>query len=279
MEKIGFSLQDSYCIPMGDVLHLLRNIGFSAVSPTWHREHDLDSLVNTAVQQGLRIQSLHGPLRGIPNLWSRDSSRFGPLLQDFLDTADACAVYGIPLMVVHSWSGLDYSVPESELFFGNFDLLVNHAASKGIRVAFENLEGPQYLDALMAHYEGNPHVGFCWDSGHERCYTPHRNFLQNYGDRLIMTHLNDNLGVTDPDGQLRGTDDLHLLPGDGILHWDAAVEALRQARKQEILNFELKIRPKGDRCTLDLYSKLSLDEYFTAAYQRACRISSAYFAP
>jgi hypothetical protein len=52
---------------------------------------------------------------------------------------------------------------------------------------------------------------------------------------------------------------------------------LKQARRQEILNFELKIRPKGDRCKTDLYSKLPLEQYLTNAYKAACRISAEYF--
>ena len=278
MSKIGFSLQNSYAAPMKDVLRLLREIGFHAVSPVWSSSTDLDLILNTAVQQGLILQSLHGPLRGIPDLWSRDSSRSAPLLQDFLAATDVCVRYGIPVLVVHSWTGLGYTFLESELFFDNFDALVSYAQANGVRIAIENLEGPEYLSALMARYRENPFVGFCWDSGHERCYTPSKDYPAEYGDRLIMTHLNDNLGITAPDGRLQGIDDLHLLPGDGSADWSAIVRQLKQAAPQEILNFELKIRPKGDRCPLDLYSKLSVEEYLTAAYQSAVRIAEAYSA-
>jgi sugar phosphate isomerase/epimerase len=92
-----------------------------------------------------------------------------------------------------------------------------------------------------------------------------------------MTHLNDNLGVTDPSGRLQGTDDLHLLPGDGTLDWEEAVRKLNTAKRQEILNFELKIRPKGDRCKLDLYSKMPLRQYFQEAYQRASLAVKEYW--
>ena len=277
MQKIGFSLQNSYAAPMPEVLRMLRDIGFHAVSPVWQRDSNLDTIAKTAVQCGLVIQSLHGPLRGLPNMWSRDNDRSAPLLKDFLDAADTCADYGIPMLVVHSWSGLEYSFRESELYFGNFDRLVDHANNQGVQIAFENLEGPEYLDALMTRYRDCPTVGFCWDSGHERCYTPSRNFLFQYGDRLMMTHLNDNFGITDPDGRLQGIDDLHLLPGDGILDWSRVVGQLKQANPQEILNFELKIRPKGDRCVKDLYSKLPLEQYLSMAYEAARRISASYF--
>lgn len=151
---------------------------------------------------------------------------------------------------------------------------MRHTEDLGIQVAFENLEGPEYLMALMERYEK---AAYCWDSGHERCYSPGWDFLSRFGDRLVMTHLNDNMGVTDPNGQLRGTDDLHLLPGDGVLDWAEVSEKLKAAKHQEILNFELKIRPKGDRCIWDLYSKMPLREYFQEAYLRACQVTKDYF--
>ena len=181
--------------------------------------------------------------------------------------------------MVHSWGGLNYTFREENLYFGNFDRLVEHAQAKGIQIAFENLEGPEYLHALLERYKDLSSVGLCWDSGHALCYTPHRDFLKEYGHRLLVTHLNDNLGITDPGGQLRGTDDLHLIPFDGIDHWENTMLRLRQARKQDILNFELKIRPKGDRCTCDLYSRLPLEQYFMKAYRQACRAAAGYFAP
>jgi len=277
MQKLGFSLQNNYTLPTTDVLRLLRDIGFDAVSPGWKRDGDLERIVNTAIQCGLEIQSLHGPLRGLPSLWSRDDACAAPLLQDFLDAASACATYGIPVLVVHSWTGLEYDFQKSTLYFENFDFLVKHAHSKGIQIAFENLEGPEYLAALMDRYSDCSTVGLCWDSGHERCYTPSWDFLADYGDRLVMTHLNDNFGITDPNGILQGTDDLHLLPFDGNANWSDIIHRLKQAKPQKILNFEFKIRPKGDRCTHDLYSKLPLEQYLTAAYQSAAAVAAAYF--
>lgn len=276
MQKIGLSLQSNYTMPMPAVLKLLRTIGFDAVSPLWQRDVCLHDIVSTAVCCGLTLQSLHGPLRGLAGMWSRDEDCSGSILQDLLCAADDCAAYGIPVLVVHSWGGINYTFQESSLYFDNFDRLVERAHKRGIRIAFENLEGPEFLAALMARYSDSQTVGLCWDSGHELCYTPSWDFLEMYGDRLLMTHLNDNFGITSPDGQLQGTDDLHLLAYDGIADWAHNVDRLKQARRQEILNFELKIRPKGDRCKTDLYSKMPLAQYLTQAYERACRAVSGY---
>ena len=275
--KFGFSLQDSYALPMPQVIDLLADTGFCAVSPGWTRNGNLEEIVQCARNRGLTVQSLHGPLRGMPAMWSRDPEAAQPILDDILQSATDCARFEIPILVIHPWNGVDYIFRPEEICFDHFDALVNLAEREGISVAFENLEGPEYLAALLERYKDCSHVGYCWDSGHELCYTPGWDFLTPYGDRMIMTHLNDNLGVTDPDGRLRGTDDLHLFPYDGIVDWENTVHRLKAAKKQEILNFELKIRPKGNRCTLDLYSKMSLQDYFQEAYQRACRALGGYF--
>ena len=270
MEKLGFSLQESYALPLPQVIDLLADAGFCAVSPGWVRGGNLEEIVTNTRRRNMTVQSLHGPLRGMRDMWSPDPETAQPILQDLLQSAADCARYDIPILVVHPWNGVDYTFSESELYFNHFDMLVELAEKLGICVAFENLEGPEYLSALLARYADCPAVGFCWDSGHERCYTPGWDFLTSYGDRLVMTHLNDNLGVTDPSGQLQGTDDLHLLPYDGNMDWENTVSRLKSAKNQEILNFELKIRPKGNRCKLDLYSKLPLEQYLREAYDRAC---------
>lgn len=276
--KLGFSLENSYPLPMAQVLELLAKVGFSAVSPSWQKDGDLTEILRQARMQNLTLQSLHGPLRGMPAMWSKTPETAQPILQELLRSATDCAAADIPLLVVHPWNGVDYAFCEEDLCFDHFDTLVRHGETLGICIAFENLEGPEFLAALMNRYHGSNSVGFCWDSGHELCYTPALDMLKPYRDRLVMTHLNDNLGVTDPAGHLQGTDDLHLFPFDGKIHWAQIVSRLKLAKPQEILNFEFKIRPKGDRCILDLYSQLSPEEYFRQAYEHACRAVDGYFS-
>ena len=278
MEQFGFSLQGAYALPMPQVLDVLADTGFSAVSPGWERNGDTASTVRGARARGHFVQSLHGPLRGMPAMWSRDAAEAQPILQDILQATEDAAALEIPLLVVHPWNGVDYTFCKQAVCFDHFDTLVARAEALGICVAFENLEGPEYLAALLDRYKTTNAVGFCWDSGHEHCYAPDWDFLSLYGDRLVMTHLNDNLGVTDKTGRLQQTDDLHLLPRDGVIDWEHTVHRLKAAKKQEILNFELKIRPKGDRCVRDLYGDLPLQTFVEEAYRRAQLTTAHYFA-
>ena len=277
MEKIGFSLTGSYPQPIPQVIRLLADTGFYAVSPSWDADGNWKEAVREAHAVGLVLQSLHGPLRNMPAMWSRDPEVFQPILQSLLQSVSDCADAEIPSLVVHPWNGIDQPYPPQLLCFDHFDQLVTLAENRGIRIAFENLEGPEFLAAVMERYKSNPAVGYCWDAGHEHCYAPGTDFLSLYGDRLIMTHLNDNLGVTDPSGRLQGTDDLHLLPYDGKLDWVCLIRQLKAAKPQQILNFELKIRSKGDRCILDLYSKMPFCDYIREAYHRASKLAKNYF--
>lgn len=277
MVKLGFSLENRYVLPLPQVMDLLADAGFYAVSISWKPDGNLAETVRLARERGLFVQSLHGSIRNVAHLWSSDQDVAQSALQDFLDAATACAQLNIPTLVVHTWYGKNYTFCRDTLCYDQFDTLVNHAEKLGVLIAFEHLEGPEFFAELMDRFRGRNHVGFCWDSGHECCYNPGWDFLSHYGDRLIMTHLNDNLGLTDPSGKLLSTDDLHLFPGDGIIDWSDALRKLKASKKQEILNLELKIRPKGDQCPLDLYSKLPLETYFREAYQKACRILGDYF--
>ena len=150
------------------------------------------------------------------------------------------------------------------------------AKELGIKIAFENTEGDEYLAALMEHFENNGSVGFCWDSGHEMCYNRSVDLLAKFGDRLIMTHLNDNLGIGSFDGEITWKDDLHLLPFDGVADWDHNISRLQKSRYMPILNFELKVSSKPDRHENDIYMQMSPEQYFTEAYKRACKIAYRY---
>ena len=275
--KIGFSLQEKYDIPMPEALKLLRKAGFDAVSLLWKRDGNMAEVAADARACGFVIQSLHGPIRGMQHAWSKDLKISREMTADLLQAAEDCAALQIPVLVVHAWYGKEYTFREEDLYFGNFETLVKRAEELGVQIAFENLEGPEYLAALMEHFADSETAGMCWDAGHELCYNPGWDLLGRFGQKLLMTHLNDNLGLTDPGGKLQTKDDLHLMAFDGKMDWEELVNKLKRSRKQEILNFELKIRPNGDRCALDLYSHLPLETFFATAYESACRALKDYF--
>ena len=275
-QKIGISIGNAYAVSMDEVLQIIKNTGFDAISPIWKSREALLEIVHTAKNLGLEIQSLHAPFTKAADMWSDKGDICGPVKDELLKNIDFCSECQIQVLVVHVWIGFDYKFEKDSLYYDNFDEIVRYAKEKNVKIAFENTEGEEYLYALMEHFEKDDTVGFCWDSGHEMCYNRSSDLLGKFGDRLIMTHLNDNLGISRFDGKIFWTDDLHLLPFDGIADWNDNVLRLQKSRYMPILNFELGIQSKPNRHENDVYMQMPLELYFAEAYKRACKIAYNY---
>lgn len=279
-QKIGISVEnDYYSIPINEVLKLLKKVGFEAISPSWKSREAIKEIVDIAKEQGLEIHSLHAPLGFAGQLWTDDESLYGPALDIHYDAINVCAEFNIPIIVVHTWAGFGYNVEGLVFNFSNFDKLVDCAKKNNIKIAFENTEGEEFLEALLNHYKDDDTVGFCWDSGHEMCYNRSVDLLSEYGDRLLVTHINDNLGISNYNGELTWLDDMHLLPYDGVANWGYNVERLKKSKPLEVINFELNIKSRPGRHENDLYEQMPIEQYFTLAYQRACKIAYKYSRP
>lgn len=270
LPKIGFSLEAKYDRPMEQVIGLLKASGFAAVSPVWTTEEELAEIAACARNAGMAIQSLHAPPKGMAVLWQEDEAASAALMASMMDSLEACARLQIPVLVVHGWQSTPYTFPGEDLYFQNFDHLVAQADTLGVAIAFENLEGEEYLAALLDRYRDRPHVGYCWDSGHDHCYPHTLDFIREFGDRLIMTHLNDNFGMRT--NVHNSKDDMHLLPFDGNLDWAAQLQRLQNARRQQTLNFELKTVSH----TLPTYPQFTLEQYIAQAGLRARKIAEIY---
>ena len=276
-QKLGMSLLSTYECGMAEAIKIISDCGFDAISPVWTENYDIESIANTAYKNNLTIQSLHAPFDGSAAIWRNDKDESEKLLKELFASLEDAGNYKIPVLVLHTWHGFENIPNPSEAGISKYEKLVNKASEYGIKIAFENTEGEEFLAALMDYFKGNDTVGFCWDSGHEMCYNHSNDLLKKYGDRLIMTHINDNLGISRFDGETFWMDDLHLLPFDGIADWDYNVKRLKKCPTQEFLNFELINYSKPGRHENDGYSKMTLEEYYTEAYKRACRLAYKFY--
>ena len=275
-QKISISLGNRYKASTEELIPTVKKSGFDGISPEWDKNANLAAIVEAAKREGLALVSLHAPYGGSADLWSEDESVSRPVLDELLASLEDAYQYGFPILVLHVWIGFCKEPTPTEAGLQKLSILAARAKELGVRLAFENTEGDEHLAAVMKHFAGNDTVGYCWDSGHEMCYNHSRDLLALYGDRLFVTHLNDNLGISRFDGEIFWTDDLHLLPGDGIADWKNNVDRLKASRPLEYLNFELSMVSKPERHENDIYGKLSYEEYFALAYTRACQIAWKY---
>ncbi|MBR7098399.1 MAG: sugar phosphate isomerase/epimerase [Clostridia bacterium] len=275
-QKIGFSVGNGYSVPTEEMVKLVAEAGFDAVSPVWDYRVKLDPVIDAARACGLELQSLHAPFHWASKLWNDDEEISTPAKEELMRALEDCRRWEIPVMVMHAWIGFGDEVGSVSAGLKNYGELIDRAEQYGIRLAFENTEGLPYLETLLEHFKDRETVGFCWDSGHEMCYNYSEDLLAKFGDRLYMTHLNDNLGISRFDGEIYWTDDLHLLPYDGIADWEVYTDRMAASRRMEILNFELKIDSIPDRHENDVYMQMGLRQYLAEAYKRACRVAYRY---
>ena len=275
-QKLGVSLAIEYQKPMPEIIKLVKQIGFDAISPEWSNIDALNLIAEEAKKQGLIIQSLHAPYHGAAQLWSEDDTVNSSALDKIFQSLDGCKRHSIPVLVMHTWIGFSDIPSPTKKGLETYGKIVAKAKKYGVKIAFENTEGFDHFEALMKYFNGEETVGFCWDSGHEMCYNYSKDILGAFGDRLLVTHLNDNLGISRFDGTIYWTDDLHLLPYDGIGDWDDIVRRLKRARRVPVLNLELSIRSKPNRHDNDAYANMTPEMYYAEAYNRACRIACRY---
>lgn len=273
--KIGISLTNAFRVPTRELVKTVAEIGFSAVAPSMPldgSDFDIEGIKRSADLCGLGLSFLHAPFLRASALWDDEGDEGELGKAEILRGILLCEKYEIPTLVVHAWIGFDPYKGPTSLGYARMDALVKEAERRGICLALENTEGEEYLFGLLERYRGEGHVGFCYDSGHEQCYNRGKDLLERFGDRLLCTHLNDNLGISDKNGRISPMDDLHLLPFDGIIDWSAAAEKLQKCRLPQILNFELNKKSKPGRHENDAYEKMTYEAYFSEAYRRAEKI-------
>ena len=269
--RMCLGLSSQFGISSLKQIDLFQKVGFDGFFSGWKPDGYVSRLKKAADEAGMLYPFVHAPFTKMNSMWVPDEKTeeaVGELIQCVRD----CSQAGVETAVLHAFIGFRDHMPTP---FGleSFSRVVKEAEKAGVRIAFENTEGMEYLDSLMNHFKGSKHVGFCWDSGHEMCYNYGQDMLSLYGDRLLATHINDNLGIRSFDGEITYLDDLHLLPFDGIIDWKSTGERLKKTAFSGPITFELNTLSKPNRHENDAYGKMDILDYLTLAYMRACRVA------
>lgn len=266
------ALSSQFSLPLIEQVRLFQDIGFHGFFTSWDSKNSMAPLRKAANETGMLFQSVHAPFDTVASLWfpsEATQSTLQNLLQCIRDSAD-CSV---PLVVMHAYIGFEKDTCPTAAGLDHFGMLFREAEKLGVQIALENTEGARFLSALMQHFTTST-VGFCWDTGHQMCYNPDQDMMALYADRLLGTHLNDNLGVKDLNGEITWLDDLHLLPFDGIGDWHAIARKIAQSPFQGPLTFELNTHSKPGRHENDPYARMDIQDYLVQAYMRACRVAA-----
>ena len=256
-QKLCLALSGGYGISYEEQIKLFKATGFEGCAiDLSDKNADAFEIARVAKEENMMISYLHAPFNKSDDMWM--DGEIG-------DVALA--------EVVHAFIGFDSDNIPTSIGIERYGALAVRANELGVKLAIENTEGEEYLAALMKELSDIPSVSFCWDSGHELCYNYGKDLLELYGDKLAVTHINDNLGIRDFDGSITYIDDLHLLPFDGITDWKAVAERIVRCGFDGPLSFELTTRSKPNRHENDKYAAMPIERFVSEAYIRACRVA------
>lgn len=204
------------------------------------------ALVDKVKRAGITFDTLHAPFDGINNMWKVGIDG-DEMLKQLTDCVQKCADFDIPVAIVHLSSGKPAPVI-SDAGNSRFARLIENAREKNITLAFEN---QRFVANLASVMEQHGDVGFCWDVGHEGCFTKGINFMNLFGNRLTAIHLHDNHHLPD--------EDEHLIPFDGIRDYELVAETLAH------YNFSGTVMLELFRSESDKYKDFMPDEYYRRA--------------
>ena len=220
-------------------------------------DNDFDETMKAFLENGITCDNLHSPFDKINDMWS-DSEDGDRMLERLIDCVDKCAKYSIPAMILHVSSGRPMA-PITEIGDKRYKKLMDYAKEKGVKIAYENL---RYLENLQHNLDLYPESVFCWDCGHEYCYTPGIRYIPMYGKRLGALHFHDNACGVD-------TDD-HVVPFDGRIDFDVIAKDLAESGYEGTLMLE--ITPDAKYEGKEIYKDISIEEYYEKAASAARKL-------
>lgn len=219
MRRIGIQMHAKPGLSTEAYIKQIKALGFDATFTGVLPMEKIPALAQLLAEEGIFWESMHAPFDGINNIWL-EGEEGDTMLARLKNGVDACALAGVPILVVHLSSGLK---PPSITDIGRarFTELVAYAGGKQVQIAFENQRMLGNIAWAFEAFADAPHVGFCYDTGHENCFTPGREYMPLFGKKLIFTHIHDNSGVFDHDE--------HLIPFDGRLDFARVARQIRES--------------------------------------------------
>jgi sugar phosphate isomerase/epimerase len=195
----------------------------------------------------LRLHSIHAPIAGkyAGGKWqdgltiaAADEARRKHAVDEMMAALDVAAAVPFSTMVVHCGVPDPYGSAADNhrgSLVKSLEELSPVAQRYGVRLAIEvipnALSTPSALVDLIESDIDATGLGICVDVGHAKLMGDVVDAIEACSGHVITTHLHDNRGRTDD----------HLVPGKGVIDWDAATLAFQKVGYDGVWMFELAV--------------------------------------
>ncbi len=198
-------------------------------------------------ETGLTLHSVHAPITDslVKGVWGAnfsnaagDARKRALAVQEAEQAIRLARTIPYRYLVVHLGVPNDYATPgdnERAAARQSIEALAMTAADHGVKLALEvipnALSTPEGLVKLIDQDLELPDLGICMDVGHARMMGDVVEAIEACSGHVITTHLHDN----------RGRSDDHLVPGKGVIDWDATTLAFQKVGYDGVWMFELAV--------------------------------------
>ncbi len=248
-----------------DALTLAHNAGFEAFFTGEIDNDTVAALKKKGDEYGMDFEFIHAPFTNINTMWLSGLD-YLKIFNDMKATIDVAAANNVPAIIAHVSSG--WKAPEvNDLGIARFDEIVLYAKEKGVIVCFENLRMLGNLALFVDRYDGMDNVRFCFDCGHEHCYTKTVKWLDIFTTKLFATHIHDNHSRPLNEKPIVPEPDEHLLPFDGTYDYEAMI------RKMDEYGYTGSLMLEVFNARHPSYMEMTPEEFIKTAYDRIKKIS------
>lgn len=211
----------------------------------YHDRRAMVALAEWLDDTRLRLNSFHAPIamsfaggawRDTLTLAATDEVRRKRAVEETQAVLEVATVVPFRFLVVHAGVPSPHGAAADNnrsAMTRSLEELSQVAGRVGVRIAVEvipnALSAPSALVDLLEDELELPGVGICMDVGHARLMGDVVDAIETCSGHLLTTHLHDN----------RGKGDDHLVPGHGVIDWDAAVLAFQKVGYDGAWMFEL----------------------------------------
>ena len=213
----------------------LHNLGLQFAEIPIHDPKEFSNLLKAYkdVKDRLDIYYLcHGPREGDPNDMRALEKVYLPKI---FETLPLMAELGMPLLTLHLWFDARFVSEEVITFkIGLLREIIKKATDLEITVCVENLS--ETASHMVAPFTDLPLLNLTLDVGHAQLLAETNTsygFIERYPERIKHVHLHDNRGGDSY------RDDLHLLPGEGIVDFDKVFGKLKDMNYDRTITLEL----------------------------------------
>lgn len=195
----------------------------------------------------LTLHSVHAPIaatfaqgqwREGYTLAAADEPRRRRGVEEITAALNLAALVPYRVLVVHCGVPAPHGLPADNhvaAMIRSLEELSPIAAGVGVRLALEVIPNPlstpsSLVDLLESDIDAGE-LGICMDVGHARLMGDVVDAIETCSGHLLTTHLHDN----------RGRSDDHLVPGQGVVDWEAALLAFQKVGYDGAWMFELAV--------------------------------------